>query len=113
VEVSGSERYTRFARGERFLDAARHPWVEFQSEPYTGELVRVGGPLRGTLNLRGITREETFVLAPGDCPRPAQDCDVVAQGAISRANYGLETWRWALTDPVRFNLRVRLQAAAQ
>jgi polyisoprenoid-binding protein YceI len=85
--------------------------VEFQSDPYSGELVRAGGPLRGTLTLRGITRQETFVLAPGDCLRPATDCDVVAQGTISRANYGLETWRWAVTDTVRFNLRVRLQAA--
>lgn len=111
VEVDGSERYTRFARGERFLDAARHPWVEFQSEPYSGELVRAGGPLRGTLSLRGITRQETFVLMPSDCPRPALDCDVIAQGTISRADYGLQSWRWALTDAVRFNLRVRLQAA--
>ncbi len=30
VEVNGSERYTRFARGGRFLDAAQHPWVEFR-----------------------------------------------------------------------------------
>jgi polyisoprenoid-binding protein YceI len=110
VEVNGPERYTRFARSERFLDAARHPWMEFQSEPYSGDLVRAGGPLRGTLNLRGIARQETFVLAPSDCPRPALDCDVVGQGTISRAQYGLESWRWALTDAVRFNLRVRLQA---
>ena len=113
VEVDGPERYTRFARSQRFLDAAHHPWVEFQSEPYTGELVRGGGPLRGTLNMRGIARTETFVLAPSDCARPAHECDVIAEGSVSRADYGLESWRWALVDEVRFRLRVRLQETSQ
>lgn len=108
VEVAGSPRYTRFARGERFLDAARHPWVEFVSEPYSGELVRGGGPLPGVLHLHGVSARETFELAPSACERPARECDVVARGSVSRARYGLGSWRWALTDPVRFHLRVRL-----
>jgi hypothetical protein len=56
VEVEGSRRYARFARGERFLDAAHHPWVEFRSDPYAGELVRSGGPLYGTLSMHGVSR---------------------------------------------------------
>jgi polyisoprenoid-binding protein YceI len=107
VEVAGPERYARFARGPSFLDAERHPWVEFTSEPYAGELVRAGGPLRGTLNLHGVSRAETFVLKPSACERPAHDCDVVAHGRVDRAAYGLQTWRWAVQDDVRFNLRVR------
>lgn len=109
VEVGGSRRYTRFARGERFLDAARHPWVEFRSDPYAGELVRSGGPLHGTLTMHGVSRREAFVLAPSDCARPARDCDVFAQGRVVRTHYGMESWRWALTDDVNFNLRVRLR----
>lgn len=109
VEVAGSQRYTRFARGERFLDAARHPWVEFVSEPYPGELVRRGGALQGTLSLHGVDRRETFELAPAECARPAYDCDVVGQGRVRRTDYGMTQWRWALTDEVRFRLRVRLQ----
>jgi polyisoprenoid-binding protein YceI len=111
VEVDGPGHYTRFARSERFLDAEHHPWVAFQSEPYAPELVRSGGPLRGVLNMRGISRTETFILTPSDCPRPGYECDVAAQGSVSRTDYGLESWRWALTDQVRFNLRVRLQEA--
>lgn len=107
VEVAGPARYARFARGPSFLDAERHPWVEFTSEPYAGELVRAGGPLRGTLNLHGVSREEIFVLKPSACERPAHDCDVVAHGRVDRAQYGLQTWRWAVQDEVRFNLRVR------
>ena len=109
VEVDGSRRYTRFARGERFLDAAHHPWVEFRSDPYVGELVRSGGPLNGTLTMHGVSRRESFVLAPSDCSRPAHDCDVLAQGRVVRTNYGVESWRWALTDDVNFRLRVRLK----
>jgi hypothetical protein len=38
---------------------------------------------------------------------------VIAQGSVSRADYGLESWRWALVDEVRFRLRVRLQETSQ
>jgi hypothetical protein len=31
---------------------------------------------------------------------------------VLRTNYGVESWRWALTDDVNFRLRVRLQATA-
>jgi polyisoprenoid-binding protein YceI len=108
VEVEGSRRYTRFARGERFLDAGHHPWVEFRSDPYAGELVRSGGPLYGTLSMHGVSRREAFILEPSTCAHPARDCDVVAQGRVLRTNYGVESWRWALTDDVNFRLRVRL-----
>ncbi len=111
VEVEGSRRYTRFARGERFLDAGRHPWVEFRSDPYSTELLRTGGVLYGTLTMHGVSRREAFVLAPGTCARPARDCDVIAQGRVLRTDYGVESWRWALTDDVNFRLRVRVQAA--
>lgn len=112
VEVEGSRRYTRFARGERFLDAKHHPWVEFRSDPYSSELVRSGGPLYGTLTMHGVSRREVFILAPSACARPARDCDVVAQGRVLRTNYGVESWRWALTDDVNFLLRVRVQDAS-
>jgi hypothetical protein len=37
---------------------------------------------------------------------------VVAQGRVLRTDYGLESWRWALTDDVNFRLRVRLREPA-
>jgi polyisoprenoid-binding protein YceI len=111
VEVAGSRRYTRFARGERFLDAEHHPWVEFRSDPYAADLVRSGGPLQGTLTMHGVSRREAFVLAPSECARPARDCDILARGRVLRTDYGVESWRWALTDDVEFRLRVRLKDA--
>jgi polyisoprenoid-binding protein YceI len=106
VEVAGSPRSTALARGPQLFDAARHPWVEFVSEPYPEALARTGGPLPGRLRLRGVEREERFLLAPADCARPGHDCPVRAEGRVSRDAYGLTGWRWTLADRVRFRLHV-------
>lgn len=109
VVVEDSERYTAIARGERFFDAARYPLIEFVSEPHLAALAHEGGQLRGRLTLHGVSRIETFTVAAATCARPGIDCDVVAHGSVDRRDYGLDGWRWALTDTVRFNMRVRLQ----
>ena len=111
VEVEGSERYTEIARGERFFDAANYPVIEFVSEPHLAELAHDGGKLRGRLSMHGVSRIETFVVAPATCARPGRDCDVVASGSVDRDDYGLDHWRLALTDTVSFDMRVRLQDA--
>lgn len=109
VEVAGSPGYTALARGEGFFDAARYPLVEFVSEPITGARLHDGGALRGHCSIHGVVRTETFALRPSTCARPGIDCDVVAHGTIRREDYGLDGWRFALRDQVRFNLRVRLR----
>lgn len=106
VAVAGPPRYTALARGPQLFDAARHPWIEFVSAPYPADLARTGGALPGRLALRGAAREERFTLSPADCPQPGHDCPVVAEGRISRDDYGLSGWRWALADRVRFRLHV-------
>ncbi|TCZ82020.1 YceI family protein [Lysobacter sp. N42] len=106
VVVAGPARYTALARGPQLFDAANHPWIEFVSDPYPAELARTGGALPGRLRLRGVERAERFVLAPAACARPGHDCPVVAQGRVSRDDYGLDGWRWALADRVRFRLHV-------
>lgn len=110
VEVAGSPRYTGIARGARFFDARHHPLVEFVSDPHPPALAQTGGPLRGQLTMRGVSRPETFVLQPSACARPGRDCDAVASGSVDRGDYALDDWRFALGDTVRFQLRLRLQA---
>ena len=109
VEVSASPRYTALARGESFFDAARHPRIEFVSEPQTDALLRDGGPLHGRLTIHGVGRNETFALRPSECARPGLDCDVVAQGTVSRDDYGLNGWQFVFRNAVLFHLRVRLR----
>lgn len=106
--VEGSPRHTAMARGPRMFDAAHHPWVEFVSEPYAPGLVRDGGTLAGRLDMRGTSHDERFVIEPSACDRPGHDCPVLAHGRVSRDDYGLDGWRWALADRVRIRLHVRL-----
>ncbi|GAB3339918.1 YceI family protein [Marilutibacter aestuarii] len=108
VRIGDSERYTQMARGDSFFDAVHFPYVEFLSDPIDIRLVETGGPLRGRLTIRDVTRIETFHLLPATCSRPARDCDVVAHGQVDRYAYGLDAWRLALDKDVRFTMRVRL-----
>lgn len=110
VVVGDSERYTRLARGERFFNAPRYPYIEFLSEPHSPDLARTGGALRGRLTLHGVSRMETFILVPATCAKPGEDCDGIAHGSVSRDDYGLDGWQLALGDRVRFTMQVRLQS---
>ena len=107
VEIVGNNNYTRLTRGRGFFDAERYPLMEFVSDPYPVELVRDGGALTGMLTLRGVQRRETFTIARSACARPGLDCDVVATGSVSRGNYGVDRWAFALSDRVRFSLQLR------
>ncbi|MFP7723334.1 YceI family protein [Lysobacter sp. A3-1-A15] len=111
VEVAGSDRYTRVARSEGFFDAARHPWIEFVSDPHPAALVQDGGPLRGRLSMHGVTHEETFQVKPSSCARPGLDCPVVAAGSVDRRRYGLDGYRVALGHQVLFGMQLRLRPA--
>ncbi|WP_342316556.1 YceI family protein [Lysobacter sp. FW306-1B-D06B] len=111
VIVAGSDRYTALARGPSFFDAQRYPYIEFVSDPHPDTLIQTGGRMRGRLSMHGVTRMETFYLSDANCERPGTDCDVLASGSISRDDYGLDGWQFALVDRVRFMLRVRLVEA--
>lgn len=108
VLIVGYPTYSRLTRGSGFFDAEHYPQVEFVSDAYSPALLRSGGPLTGTLSIRGVTRRELFVVSPGDCASPGRDCDVVVTGSIDRRDYGMGRWDFALSSRVRFNLRVRV-----
>ena len=108
VEIVGHPRYAEFARGHRFFDARRHPWVSFTSDPYPPSLLRAGGKLSGMLRIHGVAQHESFDVEPATCARPALDCDLVAHGSVRREDYGMDDWQWAVRPRVRFELRLRL-----
>lgn len=111
VEIIDHAAYTRFTRGSGFFDAAHYPRVDFISDAYPVELLRNGGPMPGMLTIRGVRRREVFTISPSSCAQPARDCDVVASGSIRQADYGLSRWNFALSERVRFTLRVRVRSA--
>ncbi|WP_187770770.1 YceI family protein [Cognatilysobacter lacus] len=107
--IGTSARYTRLARGPQLFDAARYPSIDFVSDPYPPALARTGGALEGRLRMHGVERREHFVLAPATCDRPGQGCPILAIGRVSRDDYGLDGWRWALADSVGFRIDVRFE----
>lgn len=109
VEIVGHNSYTRLTRGSGFFDVERYPVVEFVSDMYAPELLRHGGELAGTLTIRDVRHREVFTISPAACGEPARGCDVVASGSIHRGDYGMDRWNFALSDKVRFSLRVRVR----
>lgn len=109
VEIVGHPNYTGMTRGRGFFEADRFPEVVFVSDPYPPELVVEGGRLGGELSIRDVRRREIFVVEPGACARPAHECDVIANGSVRRSDYGVDRWIFAVSDHVRFNLRLRVE----
>lgn len=107
VEIVDQRAYTKMTRGKGFFDAERYPRVSFESDPFDPALLRDGGALAGELGIRGVRRRETFDIAPATCDRPLLDCDVVGGGVVRRGDYGLDRWTLALSELVRFDLRIR------
>jgi polyisoprenoid-binding protein YceI len=112
VEIEGHASYTRLTRGSGFFDVEDYPLVEFVSDAYAPGLLHSGGALSGTLTIRNLRHREVFTISPARCARPARDCDVVASGSIHRGDYGMDRWNFALSDTVRFSLRVRVREPA-
>lgn len=111
VEIVGHPRYTRITRDEGFFHARRWPEVELQSDPFPPGFLREGGALAGIVGIRGLRRVEVFTIAPAACERPLFDCPVVAEGEVSRSDYGMDRWGVALGDRVRFHLQLWAQEA--
>lgn len=109
VEIVGHPNYTGMTRGEGFFEADRFPDVEFVSDPYVPALIADGGKLTGELTIRDVTRRETFIILKSECARPAYDCDVLASGSVRRTDYGVDRWILAVSDHVRFVLRLRVR----
>ena len=109
VEIVDHASYTHLTRGSGFFDVDAYPQVEFVSDAYAPELLRSGGALAGTLTIRNVRHREVFEISPSACLRPARDCDVVASGSIRRGDFGMDRWNFAVSDKVRFVLRVRVR----
>ena len=109
VVIDGHPNYTRYTRGEGFFDADRFAEMSFVSDPYSPALLRGGGTLSGTLQIRNVQRTERFQITPSACSMPGEGCDVVAVGSVRRSDYGVDRWMFAVSDQVRFTLRLRLR----
>lgn len=107
--LDGPDWMARSMRSSKFLDVDRHRWIQFRSEPFLPELVRGGGTLAGTLELRAIARPVRFRIEASDCEAPGYDCAIPVSGQVSRRDFGMTAYRVWLRDEVGFDFHVRLR----
>lgn len=103
--------YEEWVKSDEFFDAARHPYILFDSEPFPLATLELGGDIAGSLTLRGLTRPASLRLRPTECPGAvALSCAVVADGTVQRGDFGMRTRRATLADKVRLHFTVRTVA---
>lgn len=105
------ESHEEWARSPEFFDTERHPWIQFRTNALAGSRLREGGALRGTLTLRGISREVEFEILPSECERPGLDCPVRARGELERTDFGMDARRMFVSDKVRLSFNIRVHPA--
>lgn len=101
------DSYEEWVKSDEFFDAQRHPFIDFQSEPFPLATLDLGGDIVGSLTLRGVTRPARLRLRPSQCPGDtALRCPVVADGVLQRSEFGMRTRRTTLADKVRLHFSV-------
>jgi polyisoprenoid-binding protein YceI len=98
------------ALGPDFFDAARFPWIRFESDPFPLDVLAAGGPVRGRLTLHGVRRPVTLALQASACPGQPLACPIRVRGTILRANFGMQALRGVLANRVELDLRIRVGA---
>jgi polyisoprenoid-binding protein YceI len=109
----GPDWMNHVTRSDAFLAVDRFPEISFRSEAFDPGLLRTGGELRGQLLLRGIRRDVAFRLQRSECARSGRDCDIRVLGTISRRDFGMTSYRFAVKNDVDFDFRVRLMAGSK
>lgn len=102
----GRRSYEDWVKSEEFFDAARHPQILFESEPFPRARLKSGGELRGDLTMRGVRQPVTFDLRPAECDRPAYDCPIRVEGEVKRSRFGMGSHRGTLADSVDLEFSV-------
>ena len=106
----GPQWLARMARSESFLDAEKHPNIQFISAPFSKALLEQGGVLQGSLFLRGQQRSVSFRIEKSACSHAGVDCDLVVHGSVLRRDFGMKAYRLSIKDNVDFEFRIRLLA---
>lgn len=105
----------KMVKGPDMFDASTYPTIRFVGQHF----VRTGptqGKLEGELTIRTVTRPVTLdVTFNGYGRNPLTKADTLgfsAQGAFSRAQFGLATWYPAVGDDVRVHIEAEFERPA-
>ena len=110
LSFKGPQWLARMARSESFLDAEKHPNVQFVSTPFSKTLLEKGGVLQGQLFLRGLQRNVSFHIEKPACARAGYECNLLVRGSVMRRDFGMQAYRFSIKDNVDFEFRIRLLA---
>ncbi|WP_206957518.1 YceI family protein [Trinickia acidisoli] len=106
----------KVVKGPDMFDAATYPTIQFVGKRF----VAAGpaqGKLEGDLTIRGVTRPMTLdVTFNGYGRNPLTKADTLgfsAQGAFSRAQFGLGTWYPAVGNDVRVRIEAEFERPAE
>lgn len=103
--------HVRLLLSPEFFDAARHPWIEFRSEPFAID-GKAQASLPGHLSLRGVTRRVRFDIDRSHCDlRAASACEVIVDGSLERSRFGMTEYRRTLADRVHLKIAARVAPA--
>ena len=98
-------------RSDDFLDVDNFPDIVLRTGTIPDGILHHGGAVTGALTLRGRTRPATFSLTAATCATPGRDCELEVKGTISRRDFGMTGYWFALRDGV--DVRVRLRWLAE
>lgn len=102
--------YNRLIKSKPFLHISRYPGISFISREIgindNGELL-----IRGILMLRGVSQEETLVATLQRIDGNNNLIEFLATTSISRADYGMRSLRFLLSDRIEFSIEVTAVAA--
>lgn len=100
------------ALGPDFFNAGKFPTIRFDSDPFPMQELAAGGTLYGTLMLHGEQVPVTLKLRPSVCPQRPLTCPIRVRGTILRSAFGMRSLRGVLSNSVRLDLTILVDAGA-
>jgi polyisoprenoid-binding protein YceI len=101
--------YEDWVKSAEFFDVVKFPQIHFVSDAVPQDRLRSGGPIAGTLTVRGIDRRIVLDVEPSACPDAvARSCAVQASGSIQRSDFGMRSRRGTLSDKVELGFSIYL-----
>jgi polyisoprenoid-binding protein YceI len=107
LNMSGPPWVQRVTQSTQFLNSAKFPIIDFQSNPFSSQLLLSGGEIKGMLSIRGLAKEVVFTINPSLCRQPGVTCPIVANGRLNRHDFEMSAYRWGLHDEVQFAFQLK------
>ncbi len=107
LQMNGPSWVQKSTVSKPFLDSQSYPRIDFQSVPFSKQLLISGGEIKGQLTIKGHSKEVVFVVAPSTCHRPGFSCPVIGTGSVNRYDFKMSAYRWTVRDEVQFGFQLK------